>query len=203
MIRTLLILSFLIGSLSFSNAQFGIKAGLNLNYINGADNLLSNRASRIGIEGGLMYKIHVTEDFFSIQPELIYIQKGGKFSIDPARIDAKLDYLEMPLLAVFNPLGGIFNLHAGPQFSYLTNVVYTIKDENGTSETLKNTELDNYNQLDVGVALGLGVELEIVMIELRYSIGFLAVEKAFEYNGQTYDPSSKNFNAQFIVSYLF
>ena len=194
-------LCFIVSTTAF--AQFGIKAGFNLSYINGKDNLLQNRSSRINFQSGIMYKIPIKEDRFSIQPELIYIQKGGKFSINPIEVDAKLDYIELPILGVFNILGGIVNVHAGPQFSYLTNVVYTIKEENGPTETFKNTDLSNYNQFDIGLALGVGVELEIVMIELRYSIGFLGVEKDFDFNGQVYNPSSKNFNAQFIVSYFF
>ena len=94
-------------------------------------------------------------------------------------MDAKLDYIELPVLGVFNILGGIVNVHAGPQFSYLTNVVYTVREENGPTETFKNTDLNNYNQFDFGLAIGVGVELEIVMIELRYSIGFFRCRKRF------------------------
>jgi len=185
------------------SAQFGFKAGVNLSYISGREDLISNRVSKVGLQGGLMYKIHVKEDWLSVQPELIYIRKGGAFDIDQVSFDAKLDYIELPVLGVINLLGGVLNIHAGPQFSFLTKVAYTGSEASTPSNSFKDTDLSNYNSFDIGLTLGTGLELEIVMVELRYSIGFLAVEKGFSYNGQQYDPSSKNFNVQFLVGYLF
>ena len=184
-------------------AQLGIKAGFNLSYVNGENDLISNRATRIGFQGGIMYKIPVNGGSFSIQPELIYIQKGGEFNIDQLKIDARLGYVEMPILGVYNLLGGVLNFHGGLQFSFLTDVEYTIAEENGPSNNFRDTDLSNYNQFDFGLTLGAGLQLEVVMIELRYSIGFLGVEKGFTYDGQQYNPSSKNFNAQFLVGYFF
>ena len=51
----------------------------------------------------------------------------------------------------------------------------------------------NTTNFDFGGVLGAGVELEIVMIELRYSIGFLDVERSIEFSGQTYHLASNNF----------
>lgn len=185
------------------NAQFGLKAGLNLSYVTGSNEMVSSKASRVGFEGGLMYKIPVKEDWLSVQPELIYIQKGAEFYIDQLTVDSKLDYVELPVLLVYNPFGGVINFHTGTQFSFLTSVVYTATDDNGQSEVFKDTDLDNYNIFDFGLVLGAGIELEIVMIEFRSSFGFLTVEKGFEFNGQQYDPNTKNFNVQLLAGYFF
>ncbi len=201
--RFFLILIISIASPCGINAQFGFKAGVNLSYISGNGDLASNRVSKFGFQGGVMVRIPVKEDWLFVQPELIYIQKGGAFDIGTINFDANLDYIELPVLAGINLLGGVLNFHAGPQFSFLTKVAYTGADGNNPSNSFKNTDLSNYNSFDIGLAIGTGIELEIVMIELRYSIGFLAVEKDFSYNGQQYDPSSKNFNVQLWVGYLF
>jgi len=148
-----------------------------------------------------MYKIPVKEDWLSIQPELLYIQKGGELSINRISIEADLDYIEIPVLLVYNLLGGVLAMEVGPQFSFLTKVNYQVYEDN--NPTFTDTDLDNYNLFDFGLTMGIGLELEIVMIELRYSIGFLHIEKGFTYDGQFYDPSSNNFNVQFLVGYLF
>ncbi len=186
---------------SIVKAQFGIKAGVNLSYINGNNDIVSNRESRVGFEAGLMYKIPVKEDWLSIQPELLYIQKGGVFNINQISIEADLDYIEIPVLLVYNLLGGVLAMEVGPQFSFLTKVNYQVYEDN--NPTFTDTDLDNYNLFDFGLTVGIGLELEIVMIELRYSIGFLEIEKGFTYGGQFYDPSSNNFNVQFLVGYIF
>jgi len=202
--RKLLILFFLIITTSApSYCQFGIKAGVNLSYVNGNDDIVTSRASKVGFQGGLMYKIFIKDDWLSIQPELAYIQKGGTFDIDTLNITANLDYVELPVMCVFNVLGGIINFHAGPQFSFLSSVNYTVSEANGSTNDFNDTDLNNFNIFDFGLALGVGAELENVMIELRSSFGFISIEKGFEYNGQMYNPSSKNLNIQFIASYLF
>ena len=201
--KCLLIAVIFLAMSNMSSAQFGLKAGFNLSHLSGNNDLVANQASRVGFQGGLMYKIPLKEDWLSVQPELIYILKGGAFHIDQLKLDAKLDYIELPVMAVFNVFGGNLNFQAGPQFSYLTKVTYTVADETGQSETLNDKDLSNYNTFDIGLALGIGLELEIVMFELRYSVGFLALEKGFEYNGQFYDPSSKSFNAQLLFGYFF
>ena len=198
-----LIFTLLISLPAIINAQIGIKAGINFSYISGDTDLVTNRSSKVGFQGGLMYKIAVKDDWLSVQPELIYIRKGGIFHIDQLKFDVRLDYVELPVLGVINFLGGNLNVHLGPQFSFLTKVEYAVVDESGMGSDFKDSDLSNYNTFDLGMAMGLGVELEIVMIELRYSIGFLAVEKGVNYDGQQYDPSSKNFNVQFLVGYLF
>lgn len=118
--KKILLISFITLTLpTLINAQFGMKVGANISYFNGSSDIVSSRSSRIGFLGGFMYKLAIKDDWLSIQPELIVIQKGGKFNINHWKIDANLNYLEMPVLGVFNILGGLINLHAGPQFSYL------------------------------------------------------------------------------------
>jgi len=201
--KILLVSIILLALPSLMNAQFGMKVGFNLSYFNGSNDFVSNRSSRIGFQGGLMYKIPIKDDVFSIQPEIIVIQKGGQFTIEQYKVDAKLDYIEFPILGMFNILGGLLNLQAGPQFSWLNRAEYKYTDENNITNSFDDKELDNYKTFDIGVVLGVGLELEIVTIEARYSVGFLEVERKFEYNGQPIDPASKNFNAQFIIGYYF
>ena len=93
-----------------------------------------------------MYKIPVKEDWLAIQPELIYIQKGSEFSIEQVKIDANLEYVEFPVLGVVNFLGGIINVHAGPQFSWLSRVRYIFTDGNSPQNKLEDDDKSKYNQ---------------------------------------------------------
>jgi hypothetical protein len=198
-----LILTLIVYLPATSTAQFGIKAGVNFSYISGNEDMVSNKSSKVGFQGGLMFKIALKDDWLSVQPELIYIRKGGIFYMDQLKFDVRVDYVELPVLGVINFLGGNLNIYLGPQFSLLTKVEYVIFEENGAGSDFKDTDLSHYETFDIGLAAGIGVELETVIIELRSSIGFLAVEKDLNYNGQQYYPSSKNFNVQFLVGYFF
>ncbi len=198
-----LILALFICLPAISKAQFGVKAGVNFSDISGNEELVSNTSSKVGFQGGVMYKISIKKNWLSLQPEVIYIRKGGIFYIEQLKIDARLDYVELPVLGMINLFGGNLNIHLGPQFSLLSNVEYAISEESGMGGNINKSDLCNYNTFDIGIVGGIGVELEEVIVELRSSIGFLAVEKGFNYNGQQYNPSSKNFNVQFIAGYLF
>ena len=200
--KLLLIFLIIMISPAIINAQFGIKAGINLSYFNGDNNIVTNSSSRIGFQGGFIYKIAIKDDRFSIQPELIVIQKGGLFKIKEWKVDANLNYIEMPVVAMYNIFGGLVNFHAGPQFSYLMKAKYEFEENNQTN-IYEYTDLDNYDRFDIGFVIGTGVEFEIISIELRYSIGFLNVERTLTIDGQNYNPSSTNFNFQFNIAYFF
>ncbi|MBC8111128.1 MAG: PorT family protein [Verrucomicrobia bacterium] len=129
------------------------------------------------VGGALEYKI---SELFSLQTELLYIQKGEKdeymftsndvivggiYDVERKRI---YNYLEIPLLAKATFGKGNFKLFifGGPSFSYLVNAkeknLFIRKDGTGTysSEGKKSYNLDFTNRFEVGLQSGVGVLID-------------------------------------------
>ncbi len=125
--------------------RFGILAGANLSSINRVDESLSDAGNallanqrRAGGQAAL-YATFAVSDRFSLQPELHYIQKGGKATIvldpdpealslladDRMTLGVRLSYVEIPLLARFDLTSRARAwrpfIIAGPSFSLKTD----------------------------------------------------------------------------------
>ncbi len=93
-----------------ATAQVSIipRAGITIANASLADDngLRNGKTSLLGFTGGLGFNFSVTDDnFFSIQPEILYVQKG--FSAAATGIinyngDYRLNYVEVPLLFKIN-----------------------------------------------------------------------------------------------------
>ncbi len=124
--------------------------------------------------GGAGFEVAIN-DMFAIQPELVFIQKGGIFTQDllgtKLELARTLNYLEMPLLvkAKFGTENLKFFVIAGPTIS----MVLSGSDKLG-SDT-KDIEFGyNNNQTqrgDFGLQGGLGVMFKGVVIDIRYGYG--------------------------------
>lgn len=114
-----------------ATAQVSIipRAGITIANASLADDngLRNGKTSLLGFTGGLGFNFSVTDDnFFSIQPEILYVQKG--FSAAATGIinyngDYRLNYVEVPLLFKINFGGEAVKLYvnAGPSVGYLLN----------------------------------------------------------------------------------
>ncbi|QDA59660.1 porin family protein [Hymenobacter jejuensis] len=169
--------------------RLGVKAGANLSNLSGNLTNEDRFQNKIGFHGGLLLNAGLVGDgFLSIQPELLYSQKGFKnkdkeYSLlgNTLKFTGKTNYnyLDLPILLKINA-GGLF-FEAGPQFSYLLNV----KDDskryvNGqqTSYTSSERDLNNVNRFEVGYAAGLGFQADSgPMIGIRYNGAFTDFSK--------------------------
>ena len=154
-----------------------------------------------GIDAAVFSNFEIA-DFFSIQPELHFVQKGVKITGTDAtdNMDLKMSYrynfLELPVLARFNYINPseniLFYVSAGPSVGYGLNGKY--KGENVSIEASEagikkgdyETDLewdDEYstdgtksNRWDVGGAAGVGVEFLTdvvnVVVDARYTMDF-------------------------------
>ncbi len=165
----------------------GIKGGANLSnlYVND----VKDENAKIGFQAGLFVKAPITK-FFSIQPELIYSQKGSQleynnlFATGTAKFN--LHYVELPVMAVIN-LGNHFNLQAGPYIAYLAGVTTRNKGTSaGQYDFEKNVSRDNFETLDYGVAGGFGFDADKVGVGVRYNYGLQEVGKEQTVLGQPY-----------------
>ena len=198
--KAIVVISLTLFSLSFlpkvSNAQmtgeelqarFGIKGGINFSnlYTKNGD---EDSDLKVGYHAGLFAKLPLTRQF-AVQPELYYTTKGAKVTYNSSTIDGTADfnfnYLELPILGVVNITDNV-NIHAGPYFSYLVSG----KVKNDANVNLfdfeDNINNDDYNKFDVGLAVGLGVDIDRVGFGARYSYGLNKVGKQNSFAGYDY-----------------
>lgn len=169
------------------HARFGIKGGVNYSALY-TKNEGEETKMLVGYNAGIFAKLPVSRHF-SIQPELYYTTKGGKISYSSFLVSGntkfKLNYIELPVLAVVNVTDN-FNIHVGPYVSYLVSG----KAKNNTNGNIfnfqDNIDNDDYNKLDAGLAIGLGLDFGNVGIGARYNYGLTKVGKNKTITGYDY-----------------
>lgn len=169
-------------------ASFGVKAGMNIATLGGDD--VGDVDSRTGlVVGGLVH--YRLSDLLAVQPELLYSQKGAKFSEtlfgEPISGTFKLDYLEVPvLLRVDVPTGGPElrpSVHAGPTFALELSckVSFSGFGESGTEDCDSDIDSDR-RTVDLGMALGGGLDVAFrggtLLIEARYTLGLRTLDSS-------------------------
>jgi opacity protein-like surface antigen len=165
--------------------RFGVKAGANLSNLSGDLTQQDQYKNRFGFQGGAMLNIGILPDnFLSIQPEVLYSQKGFKYADQQFTLagqtyrntgNVRYDYLDVPVLVRIKA-GSVF-FEAGPQYSYLLNISTNrtqtlnggVVNDIGTSTS----NLDNVKRNELGYAAGLGFEASNgFMLGLRYNGAF-------------------------------
>lgn len=165
--------------------KFGIKGGLNLTNMYVKD--VSDENMKVGWNAGVFAKLPVTQGF-SIQPELLYTSKGAKetynnFIEGKGEYRFNLNYVELPLLAVFNVVKN-FNIQVGPYASYLVSAnIKDLKDD-GTINNITDLKADNFNRFDWGVAGGFGIDISNFTLGARYNYGFKEIGKSGSLSGE-------------------
>lgn len=179
-----LILSFVIALTSFAAAQaqsgLGIRGGANFSNLSGDLKDESRYENKVGFHGGLTYNIPLVGDFFSVQPELLYSNKGFKYQDSEIALplggtlrregNMNYNYLELPVLARIK--AGPIYFEAGPQASYLLSVNNNIKEYmNGERTSSATTEMDksDLKDFEFGYAAGIGITSGMLSLGVRYN----------------------------------
>lgn len=175
-----------LASISVAEAQtgFGIRGGGNLSNLSGDLKNENRYENKIGFHAGAFINFPVTADFFSIQPELIYSQKGFENS-DVEYTDllgnnyrrtgkVNYNYLDLPVLAKIT--AGPLYFEGGPQASYLLNVNNETKEYyNGNLRSSATTERDKdgMQEFELGYVAGIGFASNSgISLGLRYNGSF-------------------------------
>ncbi len=129
-------------------------------------------------------------NFVSIEPSLIYTQRGyglkGNLTIADLKIEAlnaratsQMHYIDLPVLLKIKPVAGL-QIFAGPQVSYLVHNNLRA-DVSVLGFSLLNKDLDiteQFNRWDMGIAGGAGFEFENgIGITVAYERGFQRLDK--------------------------
>jgi hypothetical protein len=178
---------------SGSSTKFGIKGGVNFSNLYTED--VTDENVLTGFHLGAFVELPLTAAI-SLQPEVAYSTKGAENEYDNAtasgRVKFRLNYIEVPVLLKFN-ITNRFNIHAGPYVAFLVDSKITDEDNDGSVNFENEVDEDNLNNVDFGLAAGLGIDFGNLGIGARYNYGLTTVGKEQSFLGTTYTfPDGKN-----------
>lgn len=171
----------------------GVKGGINIANLSGDD--AEDTSSRTGFIGGAFAQADVSDEF-GFRLEALYVMKGATESVDSlvTPIDAtfKLDYVEFPLLFVFNLASSEkvgLNIFGGPTFAF--NMGADLEVEGIGSEDIG----DFVKGFEFGAAIGAGIEYKLTSMSLtfdaRYSLGASTIAEDNEFTGESADVKNR------------
>lgn len=184
-----LLASAAVSSAQAQNIRIGLRAGAN--YSNLAGNIKNENTynNKVGFLGGVMLNVPLLADgFLSLQPEVLYSQKG--FENKPTEYSSILgtqkregsvnyNYLDVPVLLKVRAGGLVFE--AGPQYSYLlsannqtkTTTTSALGGEPTITEARDKTDVSGFNRNELGYVAGVGYEADNgLSLNLRYTGAF-------------------------------
>ena len=180
-----------VSSAQAQEVRIGLRAGANYSNLAGNINNQDTYNNKFGFLGGVIVNVPVTSDgFFSVQPEVLYSQKGfenkpTEYSVlgIPGTMQKRegsvnYNYLDVPVLLKVKASGLVFE--AGPQYSYLLSVNNKTKTTTTptigsptTTESQDKTDLSGLNRNELGYVAGVGYEATNgLSLNLRYTGAF-------------------------------
>jgi opacity protein-like surface antigen len=190
--KKLFLSALLVSAVLFSaNAQMtgGVRLGANLSNMKFSfEGDSESLDSKIGFQiGG--YLDFAISDQFSVSPEILFSQFGGKESEGGETFTLNLNYISIPVMAKVK-LGDMFNIQAGPQLGLLMGA--KVKFDGGDFDVK-----EDYTSTDFGLGFGAGVDLDNGLnINLRYYLGLGNIAE-----GGDSDFKIQNSAIQFSVGY--
>jgi len=171
---------------SFAQIRFGVKGGLNLAnmVINDPDEYqFYDLAPKtiIGFHMGATAEFSFSEKF-AVEPGLLLSTKGYKFEEDGDVLSFNMNYLEIPINAIYKiDIGGAkILIKAGPYLGYAISgkwkaseaVLGYYGDEKEQKIKIGSDDSgDDIKPHDFGLNIGGGVEIKDITIVLQYGIG--------------------------------
>ena len=201
--KIILSLAVLASAATAANAQtgvkLGIKGGFNGSTFSGTDSKGSEY--KAGFAAGVFANFGVSDNF-SIQPEVLYSQKGASiddFVVSGVTYKHTLGYLDVPIMFRYNvgADGKGFFIELGPQGSFLLHSKEFL--QSGGNKTTDNTSTTDLNKVVIGYAGGIGYQITSgLQLGLRYTGDFSQIYKDGNNN-----PNIHNSVFQFQVGYAF
>ncbi|MGB4704314.1 MAG: porin family protein [Candidatus Saccharicenans sp.] len=161
--------------------HFGLKGGLSLANIKSDPPTFEGFEwkTKQGIAGGASLEIGLIKGF-SLQPEILYVQKGAKITANIEGIDitlkANIDYIEIPLLLKYNLISGgltIPSVYAGPFIGFNRKAEFVISAP-GYPEEREDIK-DEIKSTEYGLVFGVGLTQKLglfrVTLDARYDLG--------------------------------
>ncbi len=162
---TLLTALIFLGLIAQSQPLFrwGIVGGVN------ASKIITDTKTKSlnGYHAGLITEIK-TPAGVGVELDVLFSSKGTvaerlDSNLVATNYDYRLNYLDFPIVLKKYFLK-VFNIHAGPQFSYLLSA-----NRNGDNLT------SNFNSFDIAAVVGLELDVKIAKASIRYNYGLTEI----------------------------
>ena len=161
--KKILVIAALFASVMAASAQqFGVKGGLTLSTVGGADNPKENKDVAL-YEAGVVYKLDLGSGF-AVQPALGYQVKGAKFeqNITQNTVETKTGFVELSVGAQWGPDLLAFRpyVFVEPFIGYAVTGNESLTNRTGITVDKINAALPNAkNKLEYGLGAGIGLEI--------------------------------------------
>lgn len=216
----LLLFLLLISTAGFAQKlRWGVKGGMNFSTLTHADLTQSaikqaqnpspepgrdwsvDPKTKHGFHIGLFVELPIRNSpRFTLQPEAVYSRQGARYknlleSSGVEKGEIRIDYLNIPFIFKYNPIGNLF-IELGPQISF---ALHSSEKEtiNGKEQTNPVHFFIRHKTIDLGASMGLSYRFfQKVDLSARYSVGTIHIFKETE-------ATIKNRNAQVSVGYRF
>lgn len=159
------------------------KVGINIANITDAD----DSDPRVGFVGGVEGEYQAT-DIFSVTAGVLYSMQGAKETYEGVKTTAKLDYINIPILANVYVVKGLA-VKLGVQPAFNVNSEFKVKHGGQSIEG----DVDS-KSFDFSIPVGISYEYKNVQLDARYNWG---LTKVFD------DSDSKNSVFQITLGYKF
>jgi len=198
----LLIAAFVPATASAQGFEAGVKGGINVATVSytGVSPTPEISSRHGGIVGGFVAK---DGKKMGVAVEVLWSQKGAHLDFSSAgnvnTVDAKLDYVEIPVLGRYNiPRDKtLIHVYAGPVFGFSVKdeLTQTIRQTNQTGKGTETTMDAHAKSSDVGIAIGVQVDVHKFLVDVRYNWGLMDVNDNKAVNPA--DVKNKCFSAMF------
>ena len=170
-------------------AQRYLKAGLSLPQSSATPPYGAVERALPGFTFGMAFN-RKWSDRMSFRPELVYLQKGFRFTSSTEQFRVRINYIEVPLLAVFSlssheqPV--MIYLEAGPSVGYGLGGKYELRStpvqsgavKFGEQPTKSTNDLYFENPVDIGFQMGFAFTVtKRWIVDMRYGFGFMSVDE--------------------------
>ena len=195
---SLLILCSLMCHVSFSQVEFGVKAGANLATVSVTelpDNSF-NPEMKAAYHFGFFANSQVNEKI-SLTTDLLYSNKG----LNNYKANFKFHYINVPILINY-AISDNLKIGLGPEVGILMSAYFKLNDDNFDVSTFYN------NKIDVGLDVGVEYSInEIFTAGVRYNYGLSNVLGDSQFTdivtGNPYDSKIRNRVIQIYIGKLF
>lgn len=148
---------------------FGLKAGINSSNVYDEKGEDFEGDPKIGFVAGGFVGIPLGE-FFGIQPEVLFSQKGysrsGRILTQDYEFKHTTNHLDIPIQLQIRPIPALTIL-AGPQFSYIVSKKDELKIGGNTTGNVEDFDNKNLRKNSLGVVGGLDINISHLVIGAR------------------------------------
>lgn len=182
-IGLVVLVAFATGAWAGKPCTIGVKGGVNIASVGGADADSIGSDSRTGFTGGAFMQVDLSKSA-AVRLEALYIQKGAKSSASGIDATAKLDYVEFPILLVGQipaSESATFSAFAGPVLGFNTSAkVEATANILGYSVSGSVDIKDQIASFEFGLAFGLGASFDAgpvdIVVDGRYNLGLTTID---------------------------